>query len=296
MTARFPSIAGALALLLGFLTMAPARAEAPAGVAASYDLYVSGLRIASAVAYIQMSDEDYQVTVTAEPRGVLRIFGTWSFTAEAEGTMNTVPAADGEAEITEPAPEVFSVVNTRPGESKTRTVTFNPDGTVSVEMDPFEDGDPVPEELQRGTVDPVTAVVDVLSAVAGGQSCGAELPVFDGRRRFDVRVNSLGGRDLAPSDYSAFSGRAVRCRIRLQPVAGAFQDGDSDAFWRRDITPEEQRRRALDIYLAAPTEGGPVVPVRVEGRSLRGLVFLHLSGITPLNPAADRAEVPGGDR
>ena len=301
MTARFAALAGAAALLLGSLTAAPAKAEAPAdgptGVAASYDLYVSGLRIASAVAYINMSDDDYQVTVTAEPRGVLRVFGTWAFTVDAEGTMTEAGETNGNAEAAEPAPDVFSIVNTRPGESKSRTVTFNTDGTVAVEMDPIEEGDPVPEELQRDTIDPLTAVVDVLSAVSAGESCGAQLPIFDGRRRYDVAVNSLGGRDLAPSDYSAFSGRAVRCRIRLQPVAGAFQDGDSDAFWRRDITPEEQRRRALDIYLAAPTEGGPVVPVRVEGRSLRGLVFVHLSGITPLNSPTDRAELRrDGDR
>ena len=75
-------------------------------------------------------------------------------------------------------------------------------------------------------------------------------------------------------------------------MAGAFKDDDDDDddFWSRK--PESERRRQLDIWLARPIADGPILPVRMVGRSSIGAIVIHLRSAQVVAETLD-AELPG---
>lgn len=62
---------------------------------------------------------------------------------------------------------------------------------------------PVPEHLKPGTLDPLTALAEAGRLIAAGRA--ARLPIYDGRNRYDVRLDPTG-----PN----------RARVTILPLAG----------------------------------------------------------------------------
>src|SRR3546814_15079653 len=75
---------------------------------------------------------------------------------------------------------------------------------------------------------------------------------------YDLVFAEGGPATLAPNRYSPHAGPALRCRMRQVPVAGDWD-------WGEETGSKAPRERAADIWLAAPVDGAPVVPVRVAG-------------------------------
>lgn len=269
--------AAALAAALVVLAPPPARAERPPGVALDYEVYAGGLHIASSDVELRVGTRAYAVSVSAAPRGILRWFGDWSFTAASNGEVN------GRID-----PKGFSTASRNSRQTKTRSLSYGADGSIEVAMNPVEEGDPVPEALQAGTVDPLSGAVLMVAAVTAGQGCDRTVPVYDGRRRFDLVFADLGRQVLRPSAQASFSGEALHCQVRLERIAGSWQNRHSSGFWRRDDGETDPRRRQMDIFLAEPLAGGPMVPVRAEGQSSAGPILIHLRSAAAL--AGDAAE------
>jgi hypothetical protein len=118
--------------------------------------------------------------------------------------------------------------------------------------------------LQQRTVDPLTATLSALTL-----HCRGTVPVFDGRRRYDIRLTDLGDTDVPPSGSPLYSGRARRCRSEIIPLAG---------FWRVEPNQDERPTR-LDYWIAAPKAGLPPVPVYLELSAPRGTLSIHLTAL-----------------
>lgn len=268
-----------LAAIAGFLT--PTVVASPierSGLSLDYEVYFSGFHLATADIEVDLLPDAYQVRLAAESSGLLGVFSAWSTTAESVGGR-----AGGAV-----APQLHRVERPRDDDIKITRMTFAEDGTVDVLVTPGNetDGGGVPEALRRGAVDPLSAAVGVIAGAPDpAAACGRRVEIYDARRRYDAVVGQAVPETLSPNRYAAYAGPAVRCRMTLEPVAGAFgdRDGDDDGAWRRG--GDRDRSRSANLWLARTVPNGPLMPVRIEADTRFGRVIVHLSNVEPREPS-----------
>lgn len=281
---------GAVALFMGLAGAGIAAGPAGATGAATgalpgdwqltYRIYVGGIHVLDATAHLGLTDEAYRIGVQARTDGFLGWVANWRADIIANGILT------GEGR---PQPALYRSVGAWRDEVRNTTLEYDPDGTPRLtvaEPPPEKDREPVPDDLKPDTVDPMTAIVAAMQAVAAGRGCEASVPVYDGRQRYDLTFVPKGVEDLPPSDLSVFDGQAQACGFEFKPLAGAWKDQDR----RRDRDENNRGRRGRDgrdvtVWVASAAPDSPPVPVRAQASSPLGTVMIHLAGIAPVPPA-----------
>jgi len=160
------------------------------------------------------------------------------------------------------------------GKRRTTRLDYRADGAIEAALNPPNENDertPVPDSMKPGTIDPVSVLVAVNHAAAkGGLPCSGKAPVFDGRRRFNLVMVDDGVAPVEPTQYSPFSGPAVRCRITMERLGGFMPNPR--------FNPETENRVHV-LYLARFGETGVWLPVRMESESTYGNVIGHMIAI-----------------
>ncbi|WP_083901579.1 DUF3108 domain-containing protein [Azospirillum sp. B4] len=249
-----------------------------------YDVYVGGLKMGRMTLETEISGPNYRVTVAAEAGDLLARLIKWSYTAEADGQFGGVNGV---------APRHFHSLRTLRDKTWDATLAYAaPYGTtqtaVTFTQTPppsADDVNAVPPDQRPGTVDLLSAAA-AISRHAESGTCTSRLPVYDGRRRYDVLMEDRPARRIEKSDYTVFEGEAIGCRVSILPVAG-FRPASrgSQNFW---TAAPDGKPRGFDLWIGRPLPGGPVVPVRLEAGEL---FFTHVIGhlaqvevLPPSNP------------
>ncbi|WP_247875762.1 DUF3108 domain-containing protein [Azospirillum sp. TSH100] len=265
----------AAGLSLPFLALSTLVAAAEP-VKVTYRVFVGGVTALDVDATLDVAGDHYRVAVSAVTGGTIGRLFNWRSDSQSDGNVHGDDLR----------PTSHRQTSLLRGEPRNVTLTYGPQGDVSTSVTPppeTDDREPVPPALQRDTLDPLTAVLDLLFAVGASQSCDRSLPVFDGRRRYDMVFSEVGRRIVDPSRYSIFSGVAQQCRVTYKPVAGYARSSSGGRFWQRNNPAD---RPPVNLWLAPVAAGYPPLPVRLETDSDFGSVVVHLTGVTP--PAADR--------
>lgn len=262
-------------LLLAVNGLAAEDATAAAPLTARYRVHVGGIAVLDATVRLDLTDRAYRIDVTAENGGFLAKILPWKTDSHSEG----VRESGGLRPLRHRQSSVFR--------EKPRSVALDyaADGALTATVLPppqEDDRAPVPPDLQRGALDPLSAGLLALLAVGDGNACARTVLVFDGRRRYDLRFDPGGMRPLAASRYSIFSGVAQECRLSVIPIAGQAKSSSAlTAFWRRDDDPSPRPAGPpTDLWLAPLLPGAPPLPVRMESDSAFGAVVIHLIGLT----------------
>lgn len=269
-------------LLASFLLPGMAGAQ---GMRAAYQAHVGGMSPLKGQAELVMEAGRYSLRIDAETDGFVGRLLSWQSRVTSLGTL-----ARGV-----PRPELYELSSLWRGEPRDVTLRYDARGGVQVTAVPPPEEDerePVPDELQRGTLDPVTAMLAVMLGAAEGRGCAGTMPVYDGRRRYDMVFADLGMDRIAPSGYSAFSGAARRCQVTYKPIAGYSRKPPPSLMGQRLFARSEgdgEPRPPVEVWFAPVTEGGPPVPVRIETESGLGGVVVHLTGASPLPRPASAA-------
>jgi hypothetical protein len=178
-------------------------------------------------------------------------------------------------------------------------MTWGADGLPVATVEPPNDEDDreeVPDALKRHTLDPTTAMMARLlqpgaaGAAAGGPPCSGSDAIYDGRRRYNAHYSLVGADTVAPHNRTAYSGPAMKCLMKIQPVAG----------YTRKFLAEwsEKDEEPLQIWLVQPPGYSAWVPVQLEASSRLGAIrawisSARLNGRTWLEPLGIiRAELP----
>lgn len=256
----------------------------PDGWRLTYRIYVGGVHMLDATAHIGLGRDRYRVGLQAATDGFLGRVADWRTDIVATGSI----AADGALR-----PALYRSVGAWRGEPRNTTLEYDADGTPRLtvaEPPPEEDREPVPDGMRPGTVDPMTAMVAAVQAVAAGRGCDATVPVYDGRQRYDLTFVPKGTETLAATDLSAFAGEAQLCGFEYKQLSGAWKGED-----RRHSRDDGERRgrderdgRDIAVWMATAAPGAPPVPVRAQGGSFLGTIMVHLARIEPA--AAGSAE------
>jgi hypothetical protein len=180
----------------------------------------------------------------------------WSFTARSEG------AAAAHVKPRRFAGENLSILDRRPV-----AIAYASDGSPTTRFEPPQPQDKaiaLPPGQVKGSIDPASALVQFVRRVATGGSCATTLPIYDGRRRFDLVAEDAGEELIGALPGSVYSGPAARCALRLM---------------QRDASRERLPTEGT-AWIAAIGDG-PRVPVRIEFLTPTGPMVLDLVRIEP---------------
>lgn len=266
----------ALAVLGSLLGAFPAQAkklkpsEIPVlpPILTTYDVYVGGLHLITSHIWFEQQKNAYHVVVKAKTRGLWGRFLPWNTVLDARGDIN--------GKYLEP--KAFYTRDEWKRKPKITTLKFDGRGDVVPDFDPpntDKNREIVTPEQRKGALDPASALLQMLAHVAIDQSCAVPVPVFDGKRRFDITGRDVGFHTTQSDGYGVYNGRARLCAADFEMISGEWKDREQARFWQK--TPTERGREPFLIWLASPAVGLPELPVRMESGSIAGLIVVHLS-------------------
>jgi hypothetical protein len=253
---RPPTAAAALLLALA------QAAHATEAVEAHYIARVAGFRVMTIDVQATIQPDSYRITARARSAGLATLATRFDQTATSEGAVTDAGIR----------PFRFRAEGAWQGETR-RVDLVLAETPPRIALDPPEvpEREPVPAALARGGVDTLTALLAVSRQVArhGARGCHLDVTVFDGRRLKKIA--------LAPSGEGPVPGQpgltAVRCRVEGRQLAG---------FWRDWDRAEAERPQTGMVWIAAPFEGAPAMPLRLEmGIDWLGTLVVTLSEARP---------------
>jgi hypothetical protein len=232
-----------LGAVLGVCATAPARAQP---LLAHYEVRAAGMTVMRVEATLDLDGPNYLVRTRIRTTGLAGVFSS----------SDQVTATEGRWQGAEPVPVHYRVEGMWRGTRRHVVMDWVTPGIprLSVIEPPNEsDREAVPDALQRGTMDALSALAKLTRAVAETGRCDLQAAVFDGRRRADYSARTLGFAPLPAG--GAWSGEALRCGFESRVIAG----------FRNDQDPVEARRPQPAVaWMAGVAPGRPPLPVLIE--------------------------------
>ena len=199
------------------LSVAPLRATQDEPLSLRYGLYWAGLQIATLALNHQVGADGYHSEANIQTVGLLEHLVHYRSSARAVGRLDP---NDGLTPVT------FRSEYRSQNKDRRSIVQFDPESGDVVDLVNTKrgkpDGNKVPNALQSGVIDPLTAFFQLRDYVASARS-GAPFTaaIFDGRRRFNLQAQVTG------HDRTHVAGRdqrVVQVALTLTFIAGSDLD------------------------------------------------------------------------
>jgi hypothetical protein len=133
----------------------------------------------------------------------------------------------------------------------------------------------VPPGLQANSVDPLSALAELIRTVHRTGRCEGAGRIYDGRRASEITARTVGEETVPPSSRSVFAGRALRCDFVGQMIAG-FNLGEGKKGASQPF--------AGSAWLAEVIPGTMKIPTRVQFETRwfgHTTLYLTAFGISP---------------
>lgn len=175
-----------------------------------YEAQVLGVVTLGAASYeVSYGDGRYGARATVRTSGLARLFDQTQISSASAGAL------------TAQGPSWSSYNLSHAYASKFRRIDMRRDASgVSATIAPrFGDFGEVPATpaQQRASHDPVTALFALGRQIAASRACNGRAFVFDGRQHYRL---ALGGGTRGTFNGGGYSGAALRCSLRYEPIAG----------------------------------------------------------------------------
>ena len=143
----------------------------------------------------------------------------------------------------------------------------------------FDDGTPklvrmkpprkskVSPSLLKGALDPAGAFLALLSRFDAGQGCKLRIPVYDGRRLYELVGEKDGDGRVKAGRYSPFAGPTLNCRMWIEKKAG---------FKRKPGGGPNRSDTEVVLRMARVFDEMPRVPVRLASDTRYGSLKAYL--------------------
>lgn len=236
-----------------------------------YDVYAGGFKALNAELVLDLDRQAYDMELKAETQGFIGSLFPW------KADFST----SGHAEKGQLVPTLHTASSMWRNKVSVTELNFDPSGNLLKTTRQDKGQTTVTRAAEnpigKDAVDMLTGTLLMLQNTRNTGDCKGSFPVFDGKRRFNITLKDEGKELLPKSKFSAFSGEALRCTVKVEPVAG-FDKKDENRGWMAVQNHTEARRKPPTLWLAKLDRKGPVVPVRMEIASEYGSVVAHLSG------------------
>ena len=257
-----------LGALIGLMTVGFGdSAVAQARLRAHYQITMTGVSVGQIVWFVAIGDQRYTTSANGKASGVLSVL------VNGEGSVDTRGlVVDGRL-----IPKFYtSKISDDEGNSELRMI-FD-EGSVKEligQPPPPKDRVPVSEADRRNVADPLSAMlIPAGSDALAPSNCNHVLPIFDGRRRYDLtltykridRVTIVGG----------YSGFVLVCGVGLKPIAGYRADSM--------LVKYVAGRRDMELWFAPITGTLAIAPIRVVMPTLIGTLEIQADQFEILDP------------
>jgi hypothetical protein len=260
----FSSIRARAILALICIVSTPAFADGK--VTIGFNIFYLGVTIGSADWQLSLVGDRYDIEASAQIKGLMSALVDGQGSGHARGILSNGRVVAGEFEA--------HVVTS--DETDTIRMTLQ-NGAVRqlVALPPFP---PIPERvsltsaLLQGVIDPLSASLIVSDSINGsvGDRCRRTLPVFDGRRRYDVGLSfKETGEVSIPGDAAT---EILVCRLLLTSLAGQQV--------KSPMLPYLVKGQGIEVSLKPIEEAHIVVPVGAAIPMLVGTLYVkpeHIS-------------------
>ena len=227
----------------------------------SYKVYVGGFQVGALKIDLDLAARNYDIAAKVSTTGLVGRMFPWWMEAYSRGAIvsaGVMPVSAGQR-------------NNWRGRDRFIDLKFS-DGIARIDRiapkPESDDRDRVPETMRTGVVDLASAIVSIIRRMDGNKPCRAEIPVFDGRRRYDLVTRPDGGEKLRPNGYTPFVGETVNCLVSIRKKAG-FKKNDESGWNDKD--------RSARVWMGKAFAGVPPVPVRLTLDTPFGALIAHLS-------------------
>lgn len=237
----------------------------------NYEVYAGGINAVSAKLDVDMKPNNrYSLVLSAYTKGFLGALAPWEGTFETRGWLGK----DGLDQ-----PELHRSTAIWRNEEEVKEYSFNHKGEFTSYMvkdpDHVEPKTELPDkELVQGTVDILTATLQVMQEVSKGESCAGESEIFDGERRFRLKFKFEANEDLLATRYNVYQGPSQRCSVEIEPVAGKWHTKPRG--WLSIQEQGRQKGSLPTVWFAKLREDGPAVPIKIRVKTEYGGMFMHL--------------------
>ncbi|HEV2652885.1 MAG TPA: DUF3108 domain-containing protein [Rhizomicrobium sp.] len=177
-------------------------------------LYAGGVTLGKVDLDATIRGDQYHAVSNLETGGMVNAF--WQAQIQATSTGTVAPKNFH--------PALYDSFYTGRADKKQEvSLTYDATGPAKLYAEPSYPltGYEVPPEQKKATFDPLSAITYFVSGVgATGESpCDVKLPVYDGRRRYDV--NFVKVKDTSISmDNGLYKGKALLCQIKYKQISG----------------------------------------------------------------------------
>jgi hypothetical protein len=252
----------AFCLFFQFVAGATTPILADGKIEIKYVVTYLGVTIGSAKWRLALANDRYEINASARINGMASVLINGEGSGRARGSLS-----QGRAVASEFSADVVSTE-----ENDTIRMALQA-GVVRelVALPPFPLAParvPVPANLLQSVIDPLSAVLIGADNGFGGSAndaCKRRLPIFDGRRRYDVEVSFKGTEDISVPD--GYRGSTIVCAVQLFPIAG--QQVETTAL--RDLVESKD----IEIWFAAIPQAHMLVPVRASVPTVIGRVHIN---------------------
>ncbi len=247
---------GAAVLFAGSLLAPAGESLAQGRLDARYGISMAGIAIGKAAWTLETDGGRYVTAATGSASGLLSVLFDGEGRASTRGTL----------EHGRPVPDHFAAQNVGEGDRTEVRMRFE-DGSVAdlrvVGAPPVADRVPLMPGDRLGVLDPLSALLlpiagafDVLSP----EICQRTLPVFDGRRRYDLRLSFK--RMEHVKSAGGYSGAAIVCAMTFKAHAG-HSAGSL-------LVKYLSEGRDMELWLAPVAGTRVVAPLRAQVAGLLG--------------------------
>jgi hypothetical protein len=223
-------------------------------------LYAGGIPLGKVDMNATIRGEQYHVVSDLQTSGVVNAFWQAQIQATSNGriTRNTL------------LPSLYDSFDTNhSGKKQEVSLTYENGAPIRMYADPKfpTNGYEVKPEQQKGTLDPLSAVIYIASGVGAesGNPCGVTAPVFDGRRRYNIEIAKVKDTNVR-MDNGLYKGKALLCEMKYKQLAG----------FKPKIIKENEKFPKINAWIAtfpsAIASRDYVVPLRVWADTPYGIV------------------------
>jgi len=250
------------ALCVAFLFIAGASSPLFAGtkITVKYIVKYLSVTIGSGSWQIDVTGDKYVITASGRVQGMMSVLinGQGSGRTQGDLSKDHLVASTFDAQVVSTA-ENDSIEMTLQSGAVTTLSASPPFPAVPKRV-------PVTANLLRSVIDPLSATTIFVTEDSDDAftACGRSLPIFDGRRRYDVNLGFKKAENIAiPPGYR---GDGIVCSARLIPIAGHQVDSA--------VTKYLIESNNLEVEFAFVPEARILVPVGASIPTLIGTVHV----------------------
>ena len=258
---RFHPLAGlrraALAAALAVTTVVAAPLAGPAAArddkvfALGYSVSLNGILLGRGDFAGRIAKGAYRLKGKARLTGIAGVLFDYSASGEVDGYLGR--RQHRPRSFVSSAREDNRTQVVRMGFSRDRVANL----ALKPQVRPTRDRVRVRDQHMRSVIDPMTAMIIPAGRNGGihASTCDRTIPVFNGRERFDLRLNYKGTHTIPRRRGNGYHGPVVVCQALYRPVAG-HREG------RREVAYFANLKK-MEVWLAPAGDTGLMVPYRI---------------------------------